>query len=44
MSDVGIFSGDLLIVNRSKQTISRDNVIAAVMVEPTVKRLVMEGT
>ncbi|MDH2201642.1 MULTISPECIES: LexA family protein [Pseudomonadaceae] len=44
MSGVGIFCGDLLIVNRSKQPISGDIVIAAVKVEPPLERLVMEGT
>ncbi|MNP53200.1 LexA repressor [compost metagenome] len=43
MVRAGIFDGDLLVVNRSREAVSNDIVIAAVNAEPTVKRLVIEG-
>lgn len=43
MSGVGIFSGDLLIVDRAKEARTGDIVIAAVNAEPMVKRLGMLG-
>ncbi|WP_371915245.1 LexA family protein [Pseudomonas aeruginosa] len=43
MVRAGIFDGDLLVVNRSKEAVSGDIVIAAVNAEPTVKRFIREG-
>lgn len=40
---VGIHDGDLMVVDRSKEAVSGDIVIAAVNAEPTVKRLIREG-
>ncbi|MCY1314516.1 Protein UmuD [compost metagenome] len=42
MIRAGIFDGDLLVVNRSREAVSNDIVVAAVNAEPTVKRLVIE--
>ncbi|MCY1535632.1 Protein UmuD [compost metagenome] len=42
MIRAGIFDGDLLVVNRSREAVSKDIVVAAVNAEPTVKRLVIE--
>ncbi|MCY1509684.1 Protein UmuD [compost metagenome] len=42
MIRAGIFDGDLLVVNRSREAVSNDIVIAAVNAEPTVKRLLIE--
>lgn len=43
MEGAGIFEGDLLVVDRSRNAHSRDIVVASLDEEMTVKRLVKEG-
>nr|WP_271408148.1 S24 family peptidase [Pseudomonas sp. Q1-7] len=43
MVGAGIHDGDLMVVDRSREAVEGDIVIAAVNGEPTVKRLAKEG-